>query len=72
MCEMLWQQKLGKISNAAKQFANRWYLLSWVNFTLVVIINVMFILFLEYKKDLSKLQLQYPYQVMLQNTISMI
>jgi hypothetical protein len=69
---MLWQQKLGKYSNAVKQFANRWYFLSWVNFTLVVIINIMFILFLEYKKDLNKLQLTYPYQVMLQNTISMI
>jgi hypothetical protein len=32
----------------------------------------MFILFLEYKPSIDKLQLAFAYQVMLQNTISMI
>ena len=45
--EMLWQQRLGRSSKALKTFANQWKELSWVNFTFVGLVNLMFIFFLE-------------------------
>ena len=48
---MRWQQKLGAMSNSLKVFANQWQLLSWINFSLIVIINIMFIIYLTINKD---------------------
>ena len=40
---MLWQQRLGQLSPAIKKFANQWSYLSWVNFILIIVINLMFV-----------------------------
>ena len=49
--EMLWQQRLGAFSVAFKLFANQWNTLSWVNFTMICLINIMFISYLKIISD---------------------
>lgn len=45
--EMQWQQQLGRISPALKYYANNWENLSWLNFILILIINLMLMLFMD-------------------------
>lgn len=45
--EMQWQQQLGRISPALKYYANNWEYLSWLNFILILIINLMLMLFMD-------------------------
>jgi hypothetical protein len=49
--EMKWQQRLGQISGSLKKFANRWQGLSWLNFILVVWINIMYIMFITVDEE---------------------
>ena len=50
---MLWQQKLGQIGVIFKFFANHWKMLSWVNFCLICLVNMLFITYLEVNEDLG-------------------
>lgn len=43
---MKWQQRLGQISLNLKFFANKWELLSWVNFITICVMNLNMILFM--------------------------
>ena len=47
LIEMKWQQRLGRVSYALKIFANQWNLLAWINFYIIVFINVMLIAFFK-------------------------
>jgi hypothetical protein len=46
--EMKWQQKLGQFSPTVKQFANNWMKLSYVNLTIIIVTNILFVMTLEY------------------------
>lgn len=41
--EMVWQQRLGNQSTTAKLFANLYNELSWVNFIIICVVNILFI-----------------------------
>ena len=41
--EMLWQQQLGRISLTLKYFANNYETISWINFSIIVLVNILFV-----------------------------
>jgi len=41
--EMIWQQRLGQFSGSVKMFANRYFELSYVNFTMICLVNILFL-----------------------------
>jgi hypothetical protein len=45
--EMKWQSAIGCHTLWLKTLANQWNMLSWLNFTFIIVINLMFILFLN-------------------------
>lgn len=53
--EMIWQQRLGQVSPVIKTFANQWFYLSWVNFLLIILVNVLFIQYLVWDQAADKL-----------------
>ena len=48
--EMVWQQRLGQISSSLKMFANRYFELSYVNFTMICLVNILFLQTLQYNE----------------------
>ena len=46
--EMIWQQRLGQFSGSVKMFANRYFELSYVNFTMICLVNILFMQTLGY------------------------